>query len=115
MIVRFQTNRSGQTVKTLIGLLLEEQSDKVIHCLPYSICIFLTKYLKVWPLCLNFRKLQQSFLASEIFELYGNNQTDPVQYSRMFKSGRLCKGLALHAYQNNKGTDILWICTSLKN
>ena len=34
----------------LSGSSLEEQSYQGPHCC-YSICIFLTKYPKVWPLC----------------------------------------------------------------
>ena len=49
MIQNLRTNRSEQTVQTQIRLLREEQSDQGLHCL------FLTKYLQVWPLCLNFR------------------------------------------------------------
>ena len=33
MILSFRTVRSGQTVQTLIRLLLEEQSDLGLHCL----------------------------------------------------------------------------------
>ena len=55
MTLSFRTDRSGQTVQTQIRLLLEEQSDQGLHCVCCSICIFLRKYHKVWPLCLNFR------------------------------------------------------------
>ena len=53
MILNFQTDRSGQTVQTQIRLLLEEQSDQGLHCLLFQ-CMFFTKYLQVWPLCLNY-------------------------------------------------------------
>ena len=33
MNISFRTNRSKQTVQTLIRLLLEEQSDQGLHCL----------------------------------------------------------------------------------
>ena len=33
MILSFRTEGSGQAVQTLIRLLLEEQSDQVLHCL----------------------------------------------------------------------------------
>ena len=36
MILRFRTDRPGQTVQTQIRLLLEEQSDLGLHCLPGS-------------------------------------------------------------------------------
>ena len=35
MILIFRTARSGQTVQTQIRLLLEEESDQGIHCLPF--------------------------------------------------------------------------------
>ena len=34
MILSFRTDRPGQTVQTQIRLLLEEQSDQGLHCLP---------------------------------------------------------------------------------
>ena len=33
MVLNFWTDRSGQTVQTMIRLLLEEQSDQGLHCL----------------------------------------------------------------------------------
>ena len=37
MILSFRTDRSGQTVQTQIKLLLEEQSDQGLHCLPFRL------------------------------------------------------------------------------
>ena len=37
MILSFRTDRSGQTVQTQIRLLLEEQSDQGLHCLPFCL------------------------------------------------------------------------------
>ena len=37
MFLSFWTDRSGQTVQTQIRLLLEEQSDQGLHCLPFSL------------------------------------------------------------------------------
>ena len=37
MILSFWTDRSGQTVQTQIRLLLEEQSDQGLHCLPFHV------------------------------------------------------------------------------
>ena len=37
MIRSFRTDRSGQTVQTQIRLLLEEQSDKGLHCLQFRL------------------------------------------------------------------------------
>ena len=40
MIINFRTDRSEQTVETQIRLLIEEQSDQVLHCLPFHLHIF---------------------------------------------------------------------------
>ena len=55
MFLSFRMDRSGQTVQTQIRLLLEEESDQGLHCLPF--CLHL---------------LTQSFLVSEFlgFLLY---------------------------------------------
>ena len=37
MIQSFRTDKSGQTVQTQIRLLLEEQSDLGLHCLPFCL------------------------------------------------------------------------------
>ena len=37
MILSFRTDRPGQTVQTQIRLLLEEQSDLGLHCLPFRL------------------------------------------------------------------------------
>ena len=37
MILSFRTHRPGQTVQTQIRLLLEEQSDQGLHCLPFRL------------------------------------------------------------------------------
>ena len=37
MILSFRTDMPGQTVKTQIRLLLEEQSDHGLHCLPFRL------------------------------------------------------------------------------
>ena len=37
MILSFQTDMPGQTVQTLVRLLLEEQSDQGLHCLPFPL------------------------------------------------------------------------------
>ena len=40
MVISFRTDRSGQTVQTQIRLLLEEQSDQGLHCLPFHLHLF---------------------------------------------------------------------------
>ena len=40
MTLSFRTDRSGQTVQTHIRLLLEEQSDQGLHCLPFHVHLF---------------------------------------------------------------------------
>ena len=37
MILSFRTERPGQTVQTQIRLLLQEQSDQGLHCLPFRL------------------------------------------------------------------------------
>ena len=37
MILSFRTDMPGQTVQTQIRLLLEEQSDQGLHCLPFRL------------------------------------------------------------------------------
>ena len=37
MILSLRTDRSGQTVQTQIRLLLKEQSDQGLHCLPFHV------------------------------------------------------------------------------
>ena len=37
MILSFRTDRPGQTVQTQIRLLLEEESDQGLHCLPFRL------------------------------------------------------------------------------
>ena len=37
MILSFRTDTPGQTVQTHIRLLLEEQSDQCLHCLPFRL------------------------------------------------------------------------------
>ena len=50
----FLTDRSGQTVQTLIRLLLEEQSDQGLRCLLFHLHL-LDEIPRVWPPCVNFR------------------------------------------------------------
>ena len=40
MILSFRTDRSRQTVKTQIRLLLEEQSGRALHCLQFNLHLF---------------------------------------------------------------------------
>ena len=49
MILSFRTCRSWQTVQT------QTRTGSSPFTVCYSICIFLTKYPKVWSLCLNLR------------------------------------------------------------
>ena len=45
MILSFWTDMPGQTVQTQIRLLLEEQSDQGLHCLPFRLhCLDLLLY-----------------------------------------------------------------------
>ena len=67
MTPSFRTDRSEQTVQTQIRLLLEEQSDHGLHCLLFHLH-HLTKYLKVWPHCLNFRYITAKFSGIQKFK-----------------------------------------------
>ena len=42
LVLSFQTDMPGQTVQTQIRLLLEEQSDKGLHCLLFRLHRFVT-------------------------------------------------------------------------
>ena len=61
MILSFQTDRSLQTVQIQIRLLLE------VFTVCYSICTVLMKCPKVWPLCLNFKKITAKFSGVQKF------------------------------------------------
>ena len=67
MILSFCTDRSGQTVQTQIGLLLEEQSDQGLHCLLFHLHHYDTITLRfglfVW--ILGKLHVQQKFLTSQ--------------------------------------------------
>ena len=69
MILIFWTDMPGQTVQTQIRLLLEEQSDQSLHCLP-SVCIVWTHYSMVEPHSSNFRVSTTNFLGVRIFRKF---------------------------------------------
>ena len=60
MSLTFRTDRPGQTLQTQIRLLLEEQSDRGLHCLLFHLH-HLMKYPKVSAFCLSFRKITANF------------------------------------------------------
>ena len=68
-ILSCRTDMPGQTVQTQIGLLLEEQSDQGLHCLPF-LCIVWTHYSMVEPYSLNFRVITKNFLGVRIFRKF---------------------------------------------
>ena len=62
----FRTNRFGTTVQTQIRLLLEEQSEQHLYCLPFHLHLFDEIHLAaLFEFQVEFFK--QSFLASENF------------------------------------------------
>ena len=71
IILNFRTDQSGQIVKTLIRLLLEEQSDQGLHYLQY--CLHLLHYSMVKPLCLNFRVITPNILGVQKFRTFTLN------------------------------------------
>ena len=56
-----RTDMSGQTVQTQRSSLIR------VFTVCYSICIILTKYPKVWPLCLNFSKITAKIFGVQKF------------------------------------------------
>ena len=64
MILSFWTERFRQIVQTQIRLLLEEQSDQFLHCLPFNLH-FLDKKPFGLVTFLILGRLQQCFIASE--------------------------------------------------
>ena len=72
MILNFRTDRSGQTVRTQIRLLLQEQSDQGLHCLLFHLHVF-DKIPSGFASLFEFKGelQQQSFLRRKIYELYG--------------------------------------------
>ena len=68
MILSFRTDRPGQTVQTQIRLLLEEQSDQGLHCLPFCLHL-LDSLLYGRATCSNFRIITAIFQMSEFLEI----------------------------------------------
>ena len=66
MILSFRTDRPGQTVQTQIRLLLEEQSDQGLHCLPFHL-----HHLD--PHSSNFRLITTNILGVRIFRKFTTN------------------------------------------
>ena len=62
MILSFRTDRPGQTVQTQIRLLLEEQSNQGLHCLPFRLHR-LDSFSMVEPHNSNFRVITTNFLS----------------------------------------------------
>ena len=61
----FRPDRSGQTVQTQIGLLLEEQSDQGLHCLQFPLHL-LDALLEGKAILFNFKVITANFRVSEI-------------------------------------------------
>ena len=71
MILSFWTDMSGQTVQTQIRLLLEEQSDQGLHCLPF--CVHSLDALFCGKTTLfKFRIITSIFRVSKFFYFYGS-------------------------------------------
>ena len=60
---------SGQTLQTQIRLLLEEQSDQVLHCLQFPLHL-LDAYSKEKPSCSTFRVITANLWVSEILGFF---------------------------------------------
>ena len=69
MILSFRTDMPGQTVQTQIRLLLEEQSDQGLHCLPFCLhCLASLLYGRANTS--NFRVITTIFLGVRIFRKF---------------------------------------------
>ena len=64
----FRTDRSGQTVQTQIRLLLEEQSDQGLHCLPFRLHRLDSSMVE--PHSSNFRVITTNFCVVRIFRKF---------------------------------------------
>ena len=62
----FQTDRSGQTVQTQIRLLLKEQSDQGLHCLQFTLILWM-HYSNETPSCSTFKVITTNCLGVGIF------------------------------------------------
>ena len=75
MMLSFWTDRPGQTVQTQIRLLLEEQSDQGLHCLPFRLHR-LDSYSMVEPYSSKFRVITTNVLGVRIFRKFTVNLID---------------------------------------
>ena len=71
MILSFRTARSGQTVQTQIRLLLEEESDQGLHCLPFRQIIW-THHSIVKSLLFNVQNAYSNFFSCPEFHSIHN-------------------------------------------
>ena len=69
MILSFRTEKSGQTVQTQIRLLLEEQSDQGLHCLPFPMH-FLDSLLQGKAILFNFKGDYSKFSGVRNFSIF---------------------------------------------
>ena len=86
MILSFRTDMPGQTVQTHIRLLLEEQSDQGLHCLPFRLHRLDSM---VEPHSSNFRVITRNVL-----EIYGRCQRES-KFCTAVKSG-----ISIQVYRN---------------
>ena len=66
MILSFRTDRSEQTVQTQIRLLLEEQSDQGLHCLPFHLHLLVTLFYGI-SFLFEFRGITSNFSGVQKF------------------------------------------------
>ena len=67
------TDRSQQTVQTMIRLLLKKQSDQGLRCLPFHQHLFDCINAMLHQTFLLLGQLWQLFEVSQILEFYGNS------------------------------------------
>ena len=86
----------GQTVQTQISLLVEEQSDQGLHCLPFRLHLW-THYSMVEPHNSNFSVITTNFLGVRIFRKFTVIVTDWAISVDTDKTA-LCLPLLLHLF-----------------
>ena len=98
MILSFRTNRSGQTVQTQIRLLLEEQSDQGLHCLPFRLHL-LDTLLHGKVALFKFQGDYSKFSGVRIFRIF-------TSVSFYFQGQLLVNGHNLGRYWPKKGPQV---------
>ena len=124
MILSFRTDRSGQTVQTLIRL--EEQSDQGLHCLLFRLH-HLDSLLMVEPHSSNFRVITTNFWGVQIFRKFtvsknhvqrarGSHDLNMVLvvWKRLLVEMTMTSNSCVHRYLSYDVTVIQWLTSCHK-